>query len=127
MRTYEIIFILQPDLPEGEADRFVAQMEGIVTSTGGTFRKADRMGRRRLAYRIRRYVEGEYVLFVVDAEAPTVLELERRLKVADPVLKYLTVRVDEGMKRLAKLQQIRATRAARKKTKRGTESAASTA
>ena len=127
MRTYEIIFILKPDLPEGEADRFVTQMEGVVTSTGGTLRKVDRMGRRHLAYRIQKYREGEYVLLVTDSEAPTVQEVERRLKVADPVLKYLTVRVDEEMKRLTKRQQERAKRSARKRTKSGAEPAASPA
>ena len=127
MRTYEIIFILKPDLPEGEADRFVTQMEGVVTATGGTLRKVDRMGRRHLAYRIQKYLEGEYVLLVTDSEAPTVQEVERRLKVADPVLKYLTVRVDEDMKRLAKRQQERAKRSTRKRTKSGAEPAASPA
>ena len=127
MRTYEIIFILKPDLPEGEADLFVTQMEGVVTSTGGTLRKVDRMGRRHLAYRIQKYREGEYVLLVTDSEAPTVQEVERRLKVADPVLKYLTVRVDEDMKRLAKRQQERAKRSARKRSKSGAEPAASPA
>ena len=127
MRTYEIIFILKPDLPEGEADRFVTQMEGVVTATGGTLRKVDRMGRRHLAYRIQKYLEGEYVLLVTDSEAPTVQEVERRLKVADPVLKYLTVRVDEDMKRLAKRQQERAKRSTRKRTKSGAKPAVSPA
>ncbi|OFV93712.1 MAG: 30S ribosomal protein S6 [Acidobacteria bacterium RIFCSPLOWO2_02_FULL_61_28] len=121
MRTYEIIFILKPDLPEGEADRFVTQMEGVVTSTGGTLRKVDRMGRRHLAYRIQKYKEGEYVLLVTDSGAPTVQEVERRLKVSDPVLKYQTVRVDEDMKRLAKRQQERAQRSSRKHPKTAAE------
>jgi small subunit ribosomal protein S6 len=102
-------------------------MEGVVTTTGGTVRKVDRMGRRRLAYRIQRYMEGEYVLLATESEAPTVLEVERRLKVAEPVLKYITVRTDEDMKRLAKKQQIRARRSARKKPKASAESAASPA
>lgn len=127
MRTYEIMFILKPDLPEEEANRFVSQMEGVVTSTGGTLRKMDRMGRRRLAYRIKKYHEGEYVLLALESEAPTVVEVERRLKVAEPVLRYLTVRTDEDMKRLAKAQQIRAARSARKKSKPSAESAASPA
>ncbi|MGH9784773.1 MAG: 30S ribosomal protein S6 [Terriglobia bacterium] len=127
MRTYEIMFILKPDLPEEEAGRFVSQMEGVVTTTGGTVRKVDRMGRRRLAYRIQRYMEGEYVLLATESEAPTVLEVERRLKVAEPVLKYITVRTDEAMKRLAKKQQIRARRSARKKPKSSAESTPSPA
>jgi small subunit ribosomal protein S6 len=130
MRIYEIIFILKPDLPEEEADRFISQMEGIVTSTGGTIRKIDKMGQRRLAYTIGRYREGQYVLFALDCEVPTVKEFERRLRVSDPVIKFLTVRVDEEMKRVEKLQAIRAKKLARKKprpSKPGAEPAASTA
>lgn len=125
MRTYETIFILKPDLPEEDASRFVTQMEGVVTSTGGTLQKTNRMGRRRLAYHIQKYHEGEYVLLVSEAEPATVQEVERRLKVAEPVLKFMTVRTDEGLKRLAKKQQERAKRAARKKPRQSAESSSS--
>ena len=81
MRIYEMIFILKPDLPDDEADRIVAQMESVITSNGGTLRKTDRMGRRRLAYLIRRYREGQYVLLDAECDAATVQEVERRLKV----------------------------------------------
>jgi len=127
MRIYETIFILKPDLPDDEADRIVAQMESVITSSGGTLRKTDRMGRRRLAYLIRRYREGQYVLLDAECDAATVQEVERRLKVTEPVLKYQTVRVDEDLKRAAKLQQARAKNAARKKPRRGAEPAAAPA
>jgi len=127
MRIYEMIFILKPDLPDDEADRIVAQMESVITSSGGTLRKTDRMGRRRLAYLIRRYREGQYVLLDAECDAATVQEVERRLKVTEPVLKYQTVRVDEELKRAAKLQQARAKNAARKKPRRGAEPAAAPA
>jgi small subunit ribosomal protein S6 len=127
MRIYETIFILKPDLPDDEADRIVAQMEAIITSSGGTLRKTDRMGRRRLAYLIRRYREGQYVLLESECDAATVQEVERRLKVTEPVLKYQTVRVDEALKRAAKLQQARAKNSARKKKRGGPEPAAAPA
>ena len=127
MRIYENIFILKPDLPDDEADRIVAQMEEVVTSTGGTLRKTDRMGRRRLAYLVRRYREGQYVLLDMECDAATVQELERRLKVIEPVLKFQTVRVDEEMKRAGKLQAERQKRAARKKPRGGAEAAATPA
>jgi small subunit ribosomal protein S6 len=127
MRIYETIFILKPDLPDDEADRIVAQMESVITSSGGTLRKTDRMGRRRLAYLIRRYREGQYVLLDAECDAATVQELERRLKVTEPVLKYQTVRVDEELKRAAKLQQARAKHSARKKPRGGAEPAAAPA
>ena len=127
MRTYEIMFILRSDLPQEESDRLISQLESVATSTGGTLRKVDRMGRRRLAYPVAKERDGYYVLFVVDCEAPTVQELERRLKVAEPVLKHLTVRVDEEMKQMEKREQLRTQRQARKKPKPGAETAASPA
>jgi small subunit ribosomal protein S6 len=117
MRTYEIIFILKPEIPEEEGDRLIAQMELIVTSTGGTIRKIEKMGQRRLAYLVGRYREGHYVLFVVDCEAATIKEFERRLRVSDAVIKFQSVRVDEETKRLEKLRGIRAKKLARKKPK----------
>ena len=130
MRIYEIIFILKSDLPEEEADRFISQMEAIVTSTGGTIRKAEKMGQRRLAYTVGKYREGLYVFFSVECEVATVREFERRLRVSDPVIKFQTVRVDEEMKRIEKLHGIRAKKLARKKPlppKPGPEPAATSA
>ena len=117
MRTYEIIFIIKPDVSEEDADRFISQMEGIVTSSGGTIRKLDKMGIRHLAYTIGRYRDGRYVMFTVDCDVATVKEFERRLRVAEPVIKFLSVRIDEEVKRLEKLQAIRAKKLARKKPK----------
>ena len=127
MRNYEVMFILKPDLPEEESDRIVAQMESVVTSTGGSLGKVEKMGRRRLAYALGKYHDGYYVLFVLESEAATLQELERRLKVADAVLRYLTVRVDEEKKRLEKLQGARAKRASKHKTRPKAEPEASPA
>ena len=119
MRIYEVMFILKPDLPEEEADRIISQMEAVVASTGGVLRKTDRMGRRRLAYLVRRYREGQHVLLDAECEAATVQELERRLRVAEPVIKFQSVRIDEELKRASKLQQARSKSSARRKYKRG--------
>lgn len=124
MRTYETIFILKPDFPEEDTAKFVTQMEEVVTSTGGTLQKTDRMGRRRLAYQIQKYQEGEFVLLASESEPATIQEVERRLKVAEPVLKYMTVRTDEDLKRLAKKQQERAQRASRRKPRQSAASPA---
>lgn len=123
MRIYEIMFILKPDLPEEESERFITQMETVATSTGGKLRKTDRMGRRRLAYFIRRYREGQYVLLDVECDVPTVQEVERRLKVAEPVLKFQSVRIDEELKQAAKLQAARSKHLARRKPRAGAEPA----
>jgi small subunit ribosomal protein S6 len=127
MRIYEIMFILKPDIPEEESERIISQMESVVTSTGGTLRKTDRMGRRRLAYFVRRYREGQYVLLDAECGVATVQELERRLKVAEPVLKFQTVRIDEELKRAAKLQAARSKHSARRKPKGSAEPAAAPA
>lgn len=124
MRIYEIMFILKPDLPEEEAERLISQMENVVTSTGGTLRKTNRMGKRRLAYGIRKCREGQYVLLDAECEVPTVQELERRLKVSEPVLKFQSIRVDEELKRAAKLQQARSKHSSRRRPKPGPEAAA---
>jgi small subunit ribosomal protein S6 len=114
MRKYEIIFVIRPDAPEEEVDKIVHQMEGVVSGTGGRVERVDRMGRRKLAYRVRRHREGIYVLFVLEGGGETVKEFERRLKVTDAVIKYLTVRIDEEEKRAAKLKALRAEEAARR-------------
>ncbi len=113
MRKYEIMFIVRPDLPEEDVDKLIGQMDGVVTATGGKTEKMDKMGRRKLAYRVGRYREGLYVLFALEASGDTVKEFERRLKVTDAVIKFLTVRVDEEQKRGAKLKEARAKQASK--------------
>ena len=123
MRKYEIIFIVKPDSSEEEADKLITQMEGVVTGAGGQVEKVERMGRRKLAYRVGRYREGFYVLFVVGGNGDMVKEFERRLKVTDAVIKYLTVRVDEELKRAAKWKEIRAKQAAKPRRSKTTAAA----
>jgi len=113
MRKYEIIFIVKPDVTEEDLDKLVAQMESVVTGAGGKIEKVEKMGRRRLAYRVGRYREGFYVFFTLEGSGDAVKEFERRLKVTDVVIKYLTVRVDEELKKAAKWKELRAKEAAR--------------
>jgi small subunit ribosomal protein S6 len=114
MRKYEIIFVLRTDVPEEEAEKIIAQMQSVVTTTGGEIEKVEKMGRRSLAYAVARQREGNYVLFVVNGGGETVKEFERRLKVTDAVIKFLTVRVDEELKRAEKLKALRAKQEARR-------------
>jgi small subunit ribosomal protein S6 len=114
MRKYELIFIVRPDVPEEELVKIMTQMEGVVTGHGGKIEKVERMGKRRLAYRVERQREGVYVLFVIEGSGDTVKEFERRLKVNDAVIKYLSVRVDEELKRAEKAKAWRAKQATRK-------------
>ncbi len=114
MRIYEELFIAKPDAPEEEVDQFVEQLKTQLTAAGATVDKVDKWGKRRLAYRVDKYREGAYVLLQFTAAPDTVKELERRLRVSDIVLKFLTVRIDETLKRLEKRKKIRDKRAAKR-------------
>jgi small subunit ribosomal protein S6 len=114
MRIYENLFIVKPDATEEEVDHLVDQMSKNVTATGGTIDKVDKWGKRRLAYRIDKHREGTYVLMQFSAEPATVREFERRLRVQDSVIKFLTVRIDETLKRLDKRKKEREKRAHRR-------------
>jgi len=115
MRKYELIFIVRTDVAEEDVEKLLTQMQGVVTAGGGKIEKAEKMGRRRLAYRVRRQREGIYVLLVFEGSGDIVKELERRLKVADPVIKFLTVRTDEELKRAEKMKAIRAKQESKKR------------
>ena len=116
MRIYEELFIVKPDAPEEEIDQIIEQMKGVVTAAGGTIDKLDKWGKRRLAYRVEKHREGYYVLIQFSCGPETVKELERRLRVTDSVIKFLTVRIDETLKRLEKRKKHREKRAHRKAT-----------
>jgi small subunit ribosomal protein S6 len=113
-RIYEELFIIKPDVPDEEADAFVEQLRTQLTASGATVDKVDKWGKRRLAYRVEKYREGAYVLFQFTAGPELVREFERRLRVADPVLKFLTVRIDQTLKRLDKRKKERDKRAAKR-------------
>ena len=113
-RIYEELFIVKPDAPDEEVDQYVEQLRAQLTTLGATVDKVDKWGKRKLAYRVDKYREGTYVLFQFSAEPETVKELERRLRVSDLVLKFLTVRIDQTLKRLEKRKKARDKRAARR-------------
>jgi len=106
-RTYELMFIVRPDMAEEEQDKLLSTLEAAVTSSGGQVKNVERMGKRRLAYTVRRFNDGIYVLLTVEGSGGMVHELERRLRVTEPVIKFLTVRIDEKQKRIDKLKAIR--------------------
>jgi small subunit ribosomal protein S6 len=116
MRIYEELFIIKPDATEEETDQIIEQLTGVITSAGGTVDKTEKWGKRRLAYRVEKHREGYYVLIQFTSGPQTVKELERRLRVTDAVIKFLTVRIDETLKRLEKRKKHREKRAHRKAT-----------
>jgi small subunit ribosomal protein S6 len=106
-RIYEVMFIIRPDLAEEETERVISTVESSATTAGITVKNAERMGKRRLAYKVRKFQDGVYVLLTIEGPGSAVAELERRLRVTEPVIKYITVRIDEEQKRLAKIKKIR--------------------
>ena len=113
-RIYEVVFIIDPDTPDEDIKRLTENLQGIITDQGGTITKSEVMGRRQLAYQIGRKNEGVYVLFEIEGTGREIAELERRMRVSDQVIRYLTVRVDEERRRAEKLKA----RRARKTSKR---------
>jgi small subunit ribosomal protein S6 len=113
-RVYEVVLIIDTDTPEGETASLVENLQKIVTDQGGTFTRSESMGRRRLAYNIGRKTEGNYWLFEIEGTGAEIAELERRMRVSDAVLRYLTVRVDEDRQRAEKLGAKRALRASKR-------------
>jgi small subunit ribosomal protein S6 len=109
-RVYEVMFIVRPDTQDEDVDKLISGFEATVTNGGGTIRSTEKMGRRKLAYLVRKFSEGNYILMTIDADGQLVHELERRLRVSEPVIKFITVRMDEEQKRLDKIKAIRATR-----------------
>ena len=115
-RTYELMFIVRPDMTEEDLDKLLAMLQSIVPASGGSIVKVDKMGKRRLAYVVRKFNDGFYILMTVEGSGEMVHELERRLRVTEPVIKFITVRVDEAQKRIDKIKALRATRVKRPPT-----------
>jgi small subunit ribosomal protein S6 len=112
-RTYEIMFIVRPDVEEAELDKLIEGFSANVTAGGGEVKSVEKMGRRRLAYTVRKFNDGFYVLMNVAAQGSLITEIERRLRVSEQVIKFITVRMDEEEKRLAKVKAIRDTKVKR--------------
>jgi small subunit ribosomal protein S6 len=103
------MFIVRPDLVEEEIDKLISNLEHQAANAGATVKSVDKMGKRRLAYLVRKFMDGFYILMTVEADGKAIHEIERRLRVSEPVIKFISVRIDEEQKRLDKIKQIRAT------------------
>ncbi len=102
MRTYEVLFILSPQVPEEEGTALINDFRGIGESTPATLITEEPWGRRRLAYPIEKFNEGIYHLFIFNAEG-ALSELDRKMKNSDRILRHLIVRTDEETRRAIKL------------------------
>jgi len=107
VRTYEVVFVAAPTLTAEELDGFITHVHGVVEGKNGKIVKVDNWGKRSLAYRIKRYRDGYYVVLTIEGDGPAIAELERRFRVTDYIIRFLSVRIDEDLKRADKLRTIR--------------------
>lgn len=124
-RLYDLIFICRPDTPEAEIDKLIATLQHAVDEKQAKFEKVEKWGVRRMAYRVKKLRDGFFVYTLLRSTHGELLrELERRLRVSDAVIKYLTIRLDEELKRQEKFSKRRERRAARRPRKTATPTAA---
>ena len=112
MRVYEVLFIIAPNTEESDTEALIAQISDVITNQGAQITKLDRIGRRRLAYPIGKFNEGYYVVLTVEGTGAEIAEVERRMRVSDAVIRYITIRIDEDLKRAEKFRARRAAHAA---------------
>jgi small subunit ribosomal protein S6 len=115
-RTYELMFIVNPDAGDEDVLKLSEGVQKIITSQGGSITKTEMMGKRQLAYEINHKKNGTYVLLEVEGSGAEIAEVERRMRVNDQILRYMTVRVDEMRRRADKLKARRARKAEKQPT-----------
>ena len=98
-RVYEILFIADPNLGEPEVDALTAQVQGYIEKEGGRIQKVEKWGKKRLAYMVHGHREGSYVLIVTEGSTALVKEVERRIRVTDGVIRFISVRVDDELRK----------------------------
>lgn len=89
MRKYELMYIIRPDIEQEAVQAAVDKFQGVISNDGGEITKHDVMGKRRLAYEIKKFRDGIYVLVNFTAQPAVVAELERQLKISDEVIRHL--------------------------------------
>ena len=107
MRTYEVVFVAAPTLTTEELDGFITHVQGVVEGRNGKIIKVDNWGKRSLAYKIKKYRDAYYVVLTIEGDGGAIAELERRFRVTDYIIRFLSVRIDEDLKRSDKLRAIR--------------------
>jgi small subunit ribosomal protein S6 len=120
-RIYEILFVADPNLGEPEVEALAAQVQGFVEKEGGAIQKRELWGKKRLAYVVGRHREGSYVLLVASGPGSLVKEVERRLKVTEGIFRFLTVRVDEELRKAERRKAKRTLADEKRKPKPGAQ------
>ena len=120
-RTYEVMYIVDPETPADRIAKLNEAVGKVIEKEGGTVVRMDDIGRRPLAYQINKRNEGYYVLFEIDGSGQEIAELERRMRVNDMIMRYVTIRVDEDRKKAEKMRNKRERRQANRSKFRATE------
>lgn len=115
-RTYEVMYIINPQTDAEKIEKLNDAVGKLIEKEGGEVVRMDNVGIRPLAYPIEKKYEGHYVLFEIKGTGQEILELERRMRINDMVMRYITVRVDEDRKKADKIREKRETRAAKRAT-----------
>lgn len=97
MRHYETTYILRPNLGEDQFNEIIERTNAIITNDGGSIIDIDRWGIKKLAYEIKKEVQGYYVLINFAAHGTTINEIERIFRIDDNVLRYLTIKLAEAI------------------------------
>lgn len=113
-RIYEVVVIIDPSATEEELIKLTDTLQQIITGQGGSIVKSESMGRRTLAYEIKHKKEGFYHLFEIEGTGGEIAELERRMRVNDLVVRYMTIRIDLDRRRAEKFKNRRSQKSARK-------------
>ena len=120
-RTYEVMYIVDPETPAERVAKLNEAVGKVIEKEGGTVVRMDDVGRRPLAYPINKRTEGYYVLFEIDGSGQEIAELERRMRVNDMIIRYITIRVDEDRKKADKMRNKRERKQANRSKFRQTE------
>lgn len=126
-RTYEVMYIVDPETPTDRIEKLNEAVGKVIEKEGGTVVKMEDIGRRNLAYPIEKKNEGHYVLFEIEGTGQEILELERRMRVNDMIMRYVTIRVDEDRAKADRIQAKRENRQANRSKFRKTEEEATEA
>lgn len=107
MRNYEVVFVAAPTLDSEELDGFIDHIQAVVEGKNGKVVKVDNWGKKSLAYRIKKFREGYYVVLTIEGDGSAIAELERRFRVTDYIIRFISVRIDEALKRSEKIKAAR--------------------
>jgi len=107
VRNYEVVFVAAPTLTSEELEGFINHVQTVVEGKNGKVVKVDNWGKKALAYKIKRFREGFYVVLNIEGDGAAIAELERRFRVTDYIIRFISVRIDEDLKRSEKIKTAR--------------------